>query len=223
MQISVDQGVTEVVRKFIQEGGGTEGSRLPPERELADRLALTRNQVRSAFKKLEREGLIWRHVGKGTFIGTKPSPRADQELADLTNPREVIEARLVIEPILAKMAARRATPRNIDALESLLNDLEKEADPETFQRLDRRWHALLAEASGNMLLKSFLDIIHGQTDPNIWGRLRGLYMTTDRMAEAVAEHRQVFDAVRMRDMNQAEEIMREHIRSVRRCIFGELD
>jgi DNA-binding FadR family transcriptional regulator len=217
----------DAVRAYVTKNNFPNEGKIPPERELVSILGLTRNQIRSAFKKLEQEGVIWRHVGKGTFVGRRPAEGSGAEIAatdaDLANPREVIEARLVIEPILARMAALRATPRDIEAMAQLLEQLRKTPDPEEFKRLDRSWHLQLAQASGNRLLASFLDTINAQTDPNIWNRLRNLYMTSDRMTAARREHGVVLDAIRGRDPNAAEEAMRTHIRAVRVLIFGDFD
>jgi len=216
----------ERLRRFLKEGNFPEDGRLPPERELAITLNLTRSKLRTVLAKLEKAGEVWRHVGIGTFIGTRP-PSAPQNgnarIADMTNPREVIEARMVLEPQLARLAATRATPRLLEELERQLQRLEATSDPEVFQALDRKWHQLLADATHNRLLASFLASAHGQTDPNVWGRLRSIYMTSDRMREAVQEHRAVLNAVKTRDPDQAADRMRAHIRAVRSAIFGDFD
>ena len=62
------------LRKYLEDRGFAQNDRLPPERELADTLGLTRNRVRGGLRKLESEGLIWRHVGQGTYFGPRLSP-----------------------------------------------------------------------------------------------------------------------------------------------------
>ena len=66
------------LRGFIKEGGFSGGGRLPPERHLSDQLGLSRATLRKALDALERDGVIWRHVGKGTFVSDGPRPEADQ-------------------------------------------------------------------------------------------------------------------------------------------------
>ena len=215
------------IKEYVETETHAETGRLPPERDLVPILGLTRNQIRTALKKLEREGLIWRHVGKGTFVGERPvAPMPIQGVVpgiDVSNPSEVLEARLAIEPIMARLAAIRATSQDIDAMERQLIELQKATSPDDFQRLDRMWHLKLAQASGNSLFASFLQTIHLHTDPNIWKRLGALYMTSDRMVGATLEHQAVLDAIRFRDPVSAEETMRIHIKSVRIHVFGDLE
>ncbi len=110
------------LRKYLEDRGFAQNDRLPPERELADTLGLTRNRVRGGLRKLESEGLIWRHVGQGTYFGPRLSPlvnrRALETLAEMTYPREVMDARLAFEPELARLAALRATGLDFSALEA---------------------------------------------------------------------------------------------------------
>ena len=116
------------IREFIGQQRFTEQERLPPERELAVILGLTRNRLRSGLKKLAAEGLVWRHVGKGTFFGRRLFPAATHlqisPLADLTNPREVMEARLSIEPELAKLAAYRAKGSDFTEIDNCMRKMD---------------------------------------------------------------------------------------------------
>ena len=90
-------------------------TRLPPERELSEILGVSRGDLRKALAILERQGELWRHVGKGTFIGARPVAElvSVAAIAAQTNPAEVMRARLVIEPELAREAALHATADDI--------------------------------------------------------------------------------------------------------------
>src|SRR5262245_6366529 len=81
----------------------TAGSRLPPERELCTVIGVTRAQLRGALAKLEADGLIWRHVGKGTFVGLRPlDNHADiSSMTERTNPIELMNTRMLLEPEVA--------------------------------------------------------------------------------------------------------------------------
>jgi DNA-binding transcriptional regulator YhcF (GntR family) len=90
-------------------------TRLPPERELSELLGVSRGELRKALAILEEHGELWRHVGKGTFIGARPVAELSSiaEVAAQTSPSEVMRARLAIEPELAREAALHATADDI--------------------------------------------------------------------------------------------------------------
>src|SRR5438105_588356 len=107
----------KALRKHLA-GAPTDSGRLPPERELAAQMKVGRRSVREALSILEEEGAIWRRQGQGTFFGP-PKLVNEREVADLAhrvNPTEIIEARLSIEPVLARLAAVRASRADIDAM-----------------------------------------------------------------------------------------------------------
>ena len=100
------------LRSYIADGGFTQGVRLPPERHLTDELGMTRATLRKALGALERDGVIWRHVGKGTFIadGSPQAPsNATVELGRQLTPFRMMRARMAIEPAIAREAAVNAS------------------------------------------------------------------------------------------------------------------
>ena len=112
------QGALTQLRAYLAQRDLPTNTRLPPERELCDILGVSRGELRKALAVMESNGELWRHVGKGTFIGARPA----QEYADvagiaaLTNPRDVMRARLLIEPQIAREAALNATAGDIAEL-----------------------------------------------------------------------------------------------------------
>jgi len=86
-------------------------ARLPPERELAKKFSVSRAELRKVLAVLEAEGQIQRHVGRGTFVVRPPEdPRPDSEdIAARTSPLAAMQARRVVEPELARLAALNAT------------------------------------------------------------------------------------------------------------------
>src|SRR5262245_35872188 len=113
----------ERVLQFLQGEDFGQNQRLPAERELAERLGLTRNRLRGSLRKLAADGLIWRHVGKGTFFGPRPTSATPQDLSELTNPREVMEVRFAIEPEIARLAAFRANTRDVVEMQACLEKM----------------------------------------------------------------------------------------------------
>ena len=105
------------IRAFIDAGDAANG-RLPPERVLAEDLGISRRAIRYALDLLEAEGRIRRQQGRGTFVcdARAGAPDLSCELAKLTNPVDTLEARMAIEPALARLAALRATRADFDKL-----------------------------------------------------------------------------------------------------------
>jgi DNA-binding FadR family transcriptional regulator len=88
--------------------------RLEPERVLAPWIGCSRETLRPALDVLEKEGVVWRHVGQGTFVGPRPAyePIRPSVLAEMASPAEVLDARLLIEPPISVAAALHAAPSN---------------------------------------------------------------------------------------------------------------
>lgn len=186
------------------------GARLPSERALADRLAVPRRALRRALAALEAEGALWRRQGKGTFAGPAPASAAPA-VAARTNPLEVMEARLCVEPGLARLAALRASREDIRAMRSLLAALEEAAEPEEKERRDGALHRAIAQAAGNGMLTGVFDMIErARLDPD-WRRLRELARSGPRLATYAAQHRDIVDAIEARDPAAAEQAMRRHL------------
>ena len=128
---------------------GSDQARLPPERELAETLGMTRNRLRTGLRKLAAEGAIWRHVGKGTYLGAKPSARQDRQLqvAETTNPREIMEARIAVEPELARLAAYNATGHDFTDMRRRVEAMRGATQWEVWEQLDVEFHRTIASAT----------------------------------------------------------------------------
>jgi DNA-binding FadR family transcriptional regulator len=113
----------EKLTQLLGSGRYPAQSRLPPERELAGLLSVSRSGLREGLEMLEAEGRIWRHVGKGTYVGPRPLEGASglDLLTSMTSPAEVLEIRLLFEPLIARLAALRATAAEIANMRRLLD------------------------------------------------------------------------------------------------------
>ena len=149
-------------------------SRLPPERELAETLGVTRAGLRKALAVLESENQIWRHVGKGTFIGSRPI----ETMADVaaitrrTNPTEVMRTRLLLEPEVARMAALNATSSHIAEMRLCMQRTRAAQTWRQYEAWDNRLHRVIAESTQNSLLLALLDTLNAVRRAVVWGRLR---------------------------------------------------
>ena len=121
-------------------------TRLPAERELCESLGVSRGDLRKALAVLEKDGRIWRHVGKGTFVGSGPIEETIgiSEIAGRTNPADVMRARLIIEPEIAREAALHATLDDIAAMRQSLAQTREAATWRQYENIDNLLHRQIA-------------------------------------------------------------------------------
>lgn len=191
-------------------------SKLPPERDLARQLSVSRMALRSGLERLEAEGRIWRHVGQGTFVGARPQvqPKALSFITTNTSPSEVLEARLAIEPQIARLAALRASGLQIADMAVLIQKGRSAPDPATWELWDGQFHRALCVATGNRLLLSIFDSFNAMRRQKTWNRVRQAVLTAERRQRYSDQHQRIIEALSSRDAFQAELAMRSHIEEV---------
>lgn len=235
------------LRQMIASGDFNGGGRIPPERSLASELGVGRRSLRRALDVLEREGRISRHQGRGTFIngqdtngnghhgnGTatlgKPAAasrsdgalRADAVFAnvlDHTNPLEVIEVRLAIEPVMARLAAFRASQAEINRLVAMADETRAAPDPASYEAADIRFHRQIAEVARNTLFLAVFDTLNASQRDAAWRRLSENAHCFKRQSVYADFHREIADAIAARQGEKAEELMQRHLSDVQRYIY----
>lgn len=192
------------------------GGRLPPERELCELLGVSRGELRKALAVLEADGLLWRHVGKGTFVGVRPVEELDsvRTVAARSNPREVMQARLVIEPMLAREAALNASQEHLDEMRRAIRASREAATWRQYESCDNRFHRTVAEAAGNTVLTALFDQLNAVRRAVVWGRLRDQNERPPRDHHSFAEHDRILGALAERDREAAHRAMLEHLMTV---------
>jgi DNA-binding FadR family transcriptional regulator len=205
------------LRALLDDGRFTADQRLPPERHLAAQIGIGRRALRRALEVLEAEGRIWRHQGKGTFVGPRPvHPQTGlEELSSRTNPLEVMDVRLEIEPILARLASLRASNGDVERLLHLAEKTASSTDADGYELWDSALHRAIAEAAGNSLLLAIFDMVDRIRQDTNWQVLRERARSKDRLATYVEQHRRVIAAISQREAHAAETAMREHLSLVR--------
>jgi DNA-binding FadR family transcriptional regulator len=218
IEASLDAEALGRLRDFLAGAALGDDGRLPPERELADRLGLTRASLRRALTTLQGEGVLWRHVGKGTFAGNRPIDNASDvaSMARRTNPIEIMNARIAIEPEIARVAALNATPAVLAELRQCMARAFNAPDWRQYEHWDNRLHRTIAEATQNSLLVGLLDTLNAVRREVNWGRLRADPKRPPADHHSFAEHEQIVDAIANRDTAGAAAAMRLHLQSVER-------
>ncbi|MBO1078022.1 FadR family transcriptional regulator [Roseomonas sp. 573] len=195
------------------------GSRLPTERELGARYGVARNTVRRALDALEAEGMIIRHVGRGTFRSAPAggAPAVEEALS----PADVVECRLMLEPEMIALAVARATQADIARMVDCLRGTDVAGNLAEFEQWDAALHDAFALATHNgavIAMSRSLARVRERTD---WGQLKARGNTAERRAALQEHHHAMVDAVRQRDKAEARRAMRTHILFVQGYMFGD--
>ena len=204
------------LRAWLSHKDFAEATKLPPERVLCEELGVPRSDLRKALAVLEKEGLIWRHVGKGTFIGPHPLDNILNlsQIENATNPAEVMRARLLIEPLLAREAARNATRQDMADIETLMRQAYAASTWRQYEALDNAFHRAIAKAASNSLLLAVFDTINIVRRSVVWGRLRQVPERPPQGHHSFAEHEAIVAALMNRDIDAAGETMFKHVQTV---------
>ncbi len=212
------------LRSYIFDGGFAQGVRLPPERHLTDELGMSRATLRKALGALERDGVIWRHVGKGTFVsdGSQQVPNgALAELGRQLTPFRMMRARMAIEPAIAREAAVNASGDTQMRMQRALERSKAAATWREYEIQDDIFHRTVAEASDNMLLLALFDQLNGVRRAVAWGNVTRRSALPSPDHSSFAEHDAIAKAIANRDPVAAYDAMRAHLRSVSQRLFGE--
>lgn len=213
----VSDEIADRIKTYISEGVVSPGERLPAERELAHKLQTSRLSVREAYRSLEEMGLlsIRRGAGGGAFINEVGHAGVTRSLTTLlrlgrTSHGELTEARIVLEPPMAALAARHADAEDIAALEALLLQQEEALKGrEGPRRLAMEFHRLVAQAAHNRPLEAMMNSLADmQVEAIATIDLCGVHRPV------VSHHRLLFEAIRAGDATLAYELMERHVAEI---------
>lgn len=201
------------IRRYIEEQGAIEGTRLPTERQFSAMFGVGRRAVRRALDALETEGVISRKQGAGTFLGAcAPSAPSDSSLIATTDFAEIMEVRLRIEPQLAQLAALRARPRDIERMRALSDKIAESRDADARELWDGSLHRLIAQAAGNALFLSLFDTVNRVRQDETWQALREHARSgSDTQSRSVEHHNELIESIARRDPVAAADVMRRHL------------
>jgi DNA-binding FadR family transcriptional regulator len=215
-------GALVQLRAYIAQGEFSRNDRLPPERQLCLDLGVSRSKLRRAFTVLESEGSIWRHVGRGTFIGDGPGAGEYPSIlaiAKRTTPHELMYARVILEPLLTREAALHATAEDVEELRKIAAKAREANTWREYEALDNQFHRLIAEATQNTPLVAMFEQLNALRRTIVWGRLRERSDHPPKDHHSFDEHDSILDAIENRDASLSESGMRQHLQSVTSSLF----
>jgi len=191
------------------------GAKLPPERELAQTLKVSRTSLRDALRSLEMRGRVRRQPGLGTVItdpGATPYGNVLASGLDVAPAGldDVMDVRACIEPPIAARAATRASSTDIAQLHRLIEEMTIELTPREYAKLDHIFHRTVAQCAQNPLLLRLLDRVSEIIEPS-----RGSsYLTKSRQRLSIAEHGEIVKAISARDPDAAFLAATAHVESI---------
>ena len=208
------QQVADQLRELIRSGELPRGSRLPPERDLARQLGVSRPVVREAMVVLEIARLVEVRMGSGIFVkastqdAVRPFPLSDGG----PSPFDLIAARKLLEPEIVQAAAASLTAEDLAAIEETLEQMrEAIAAGRDIMAIDRLFHVRIAAATRNTVLAAIVDQLWEQTTAPIYSGLRRRTDRPEHHRTALMHHERVLEALRHRDASAGREAMRAHL------------
>jgi GntR family transcriptional repressor for pyruvate dehydrogenase complex len=210
--------IVQQIEDSVLNGTLKPGDQLPAERELAQRLGVSRTAVREAVKALREKGLVEAYSGRGTFItdGTTHAARQSFDLMVKIGQQEssthLAELRLILEPGIAAVAASRAQEEDLTAMREAVAVMERaQADPAAYIEADLDFHLALAEAAANPLILSLIDSIVGLLREQ---RIK-IFNVEGGPQRGQVHHKRILDAMERHDSEMARNAMRAHLEQVR--------
>jgi DNA-binding FadR family transcriptional regulator len=205
---------------LTSEGGFSPGAKLPTERDLVDRLAAPRSAIRRALAALERDELIVRHVGRGTFVAEDANSARLRAPSD-TSPAEIMQVRMLLEPQIARLAARAARQADLDLVEHCLRRGGAATDHAGFEAWDAELHRAIAKAAHNALLLNLFDTMNAARDLPVWGSLKKRSFSPQRRQCYHDDHTAIVRALADRDPETAAAAMSTHLSNVTQNLLGD--
>ena len=194
------------MRRIIRSGELGPGERLV-ETDLAQRLGLGRNAIRTSLARLEQDGLVERTAFRGARVRV-----IDEEEAV-----EILEARGALEGVAARYAAQRASPQDVDALRSIvmqMTELLAAGDLLGMSELNARLHGRIVDIANLPRVARLIDDLNAQ---NVRHQFRTV-LAPGRPSQSLREHRAIVDAIASGNATDAEDAMRTHISNVIRTL-----
>ena len=207
--------IAEVLEERIRSGAFPRGSYLPPERDLAAQMRVSRTSVREALIALEVKGLVAIRVGDGVQVcETRGNPAS--ELVGERSALEQLQARSLIEGEIAALAAKNASPEQLEALDATLDAMHDAlSDPVRFLDADHAFHVAIAMASGNQVLVDQLEHLWVLRYQPTFRKFEEHFSNDRKERTAVLnDHRRIVAAIRSGKPAEARAALKQHLKRV---------
>lgn len=219
----VYEKVLEYIKSEVRRGNLKRGERLPPERELAEQLGVSRNSVREAVRTLGLMGFVSSIQGAGNYIscdleGNLSTSFEMMLLLGETNYLQVSQLRRGLESEAARLAASHILPGQLDKLNCLARQMDREPDPEKGALLDQQFHMVLCDACGNLLLRSLFRAMVSTVNRFISTMYVQIMAVPDKGSQLHQAHGEIVQALATGDENAAIQGIWRHFQVVEAAI-----
>ncbi|RZJ19737.1 MAG: FadR family transcriptional regulator [Haliea sp.] len=225
-QVLLPSDPTHIPRQALLDGLRTgrwiAGDRLPAERQLCEQFGIGRTALRRVLREFRDSGLIEQVVGSGTYVAAD----LDQKLpppvqaATAVSPAELMEARLMLEPLLIDLVVGRATAADFDGLEECCRNAEAAGTLEEFEHWDGMLHERIAQATHNGFFITVFKQVSEVRRHGEWGMLKKKSVNPERRAQYQQEHRALVAALKNRDADTARQLLMQHLQVVQANLLG---
>jgi len=209
------QQIADQIRELIDKGGFEAGTRLPPERDLAQQLGVSRPSLREALIALDVERRVEVRSGSGVFVSAAQPDRAMGRTAAMgESPSQLMEARSIIEGELVVLACARITDSVLSRLRELLKSMGAGIERRRARvDLDREFHITLTEVTGNAVLARLVGELFDERHSPISAKISSRFESTRTWRAALKEHEAILQALEARDPIGAQAAMRAHLKA----------
>jgi GntR family transcriptional regulator, transcriptional repressor for pyruvate dehydrogenase complex len=216
--LSTFEETVERLGTAIRLGLLSPGTRLPPERELAERLGISRSTLRQALTTLVQSGHLVsvRGRGGGTFVAEEPPLAAEPTERLRHDWREVLDQRVAVETGAALLAAERVDEPVLERMRELVERMAERPDFEEYRRADVRFHIAIAEATGSARLVAAMTEVQGELSDLI----AHIAHPDAVLTHANGEHRRVVSALAAGDGPRAVRLLRRHLEGTEHILAG---
>lgn len=206
------QKIADQIRGLIEIGSYPAGARLPPERDLATQLGVSRPSLREALIALEIDGSVEIRMGAGVYVCSQPAGGKRPVPVMGESPVELMQARVVLEGAVAMMACARATPETLSGLQDTIEGMRAAiAEDRPPQSHDRQFHLNLATMTGNNVLIRLVGELFDERHSPISLQLSMRAESSQTWTEALDEHQVIVRALESRDVVGAHNAMCRHL------------
>jgi len=213
--------IIDQIQTLIENGRMKHGDQLPPERKLAVIFKVSRHSVREAIRILEEKKILKSCPGSGTFVLLEEEVSAVDFLAKIIHQKknalsEIFQFRELLEPQIAGLAAQNATPKDILAMEAILEQHQKELDNAVASKaLDEKFHFALSKATGNSVLLEVMELLNHILLKSRMKHSQSLC----RKRLSLKGHQHILDAIKRGDSKIANELMVTHLKEIRKLVI----